>query len=185
MIAFPLGVLCCLGIGQRLARESQDNAPLAVGIAAACFFVLFGTTCTLLGFLDLLKATVLWPILGLMVLGIFWRAKPVFRFKPSIEMAAIPFLMTPYFLLAKVPIWYRDSLTYHAAMAKQYALKGGFHHGDLIVFSFFPQSWQSFLAGWICLFPEGELRLISAGWLFFVDTPSMESQQQGPTDHNH
>ena len=137
MIAFPLGVLCCLGIGQRLAREGQDNTPLAMGIAAASFFALFGTICTLLGFVDLLTPTAIWPILGMMLLGIFWRMKPKFRFKPTIEMAVIPLLMTPYFLLAKVPIWYRDSLTYHAAMAKEYALNGGFHHGDLIVFSYF------------------------------------------------
>ncbi|MEC8276500.1 MAG: hypothetical protein VXZ96_09180 [Myxococcota bacterium] len=167
MIAFPLGVLCCLGIGQRLTGNNQHNSTLTVGIAAAGFFVLFGTVCTVLGFLGWLRASIMWPTMGTILFGVVWFTKPKVEMRSLSELTAIALMVIPFFLMAMVPIWYRDSLTYHAAMAKQYVLSGGFHHGDLIVFSYFPQSWQSFLAGWICLFPNGSLRLISAWMTFF------------------
>ena len=50
-----------------------------------------------------------------------------------------------YIWHASPPPWMRDSLTYHLALAKQYALVGTYAETDLVVFSYFPQGWQSVL----------------------------------------
>ena len=77
---------------------------------------------TLLGFLDLLKR----PCSGQYRIDgtwHFWRAKPVFRFKPS--MNANPFLATPYFLLAKCRFG-TETADLSRRNGQQYALKGVF-----------------------------------------------------------
>ena len=50
-----------------------------------------------------------------------------------------------YLLYASPSPWMRDELTYHLALAKQYAQQGSFVETDFVVFSYFPQGWQSFL----------------------------------------
>ena len=50
-----------------------------------------------------------------------------------------------YLWLASPPPWMRDSLTYHLALAKQYAQHGEYIKTDLVVFGYFPQGWQSIL----------------------------------------
>ncbi|MEC7985530.1 MAG: hypothetical protein VX278_10240, partial [Myxococcota bacterium] len=64
------------------------------------------------------------------------------------QMPLLPFLpfLALYLLLATPDPWYRDSLTYHLALSRQYSLRGGFFQTDEIVFSYFPQGWQSILA---------------------------------------
>ena len=167
MIAFPIGVLCCLGLAQRLIGSDTDNTPLALAVAAAFFCLLFSTICTALGFLGLLNAPLLWAMIGLSLGAALFFGKGSFHIKSALDIALMTIGVLPYFLLCTVPIWYRDSLTYHAAMAKSYAINGGFGHGDLIVFSFFPQSWQSFIAGWMVLFPEESFRMIAAWMVLF------------------
>ncbi len=59
----------------------------------------------------------------------------------------IPILLVlcGYVWHASPPPWMRDSLTYHLALAKQYALHGHYVDTDFVVFSYFPQGWQSLL----------------------------------------
>ena len=59
----------------------------------------------------------------------------------------IPLLLTlcAYLWHASPPPWMRDSLTYHLALAKQYAIHGHYVDTDFVVFSHFPQGWQSLL----------------------------------------
>lgn len=50
-----------------------------------------------------------------------------------------------YLWQATPPPWMRDSLTYHLALAKQYAIAGTYTQTDLVIFAYFPQGWQSIL----------------------------------------
>ena len=66
-------------------------------------------------------------------------------FKPSWHHIFLPLFALGYIWYATPPPWMRDSLTYHLALAKQYAISGKYIDTDFIVFSHFPQGWQSVL----------------------------------------
>ena len=52
-------------------------------------------------------------------------------------------LLIPYFLLAIIPPWYRDTLTYHLTLPKLFAAHQGYTSGDEIIFGYFPLGWHS------------------------------------------
>ena len=78
-----------------------------------------------------------------------WMTKgtmPLQSSKLSWHHAVIGLMGVGYPWHATPPPWMRDSLTYHLALAKQYALNGGYSETDLVIFSYFPQGWQSILS---------------------------------------
>lgn len=108
---------------------------------------------TALGFLDLLRpAAVLgWLGLGLALGSLGLRGAP--RPEPG---ASLPLLaLAPILLLALVPPWYRDEMTYHLALPRQFALAGGYVSTDDNIFASFPLGWESALAGLSTLGEDG------------------------------
>ena len=78
-----------------------------------------------------------------------WKTKgvtPVSFNKISWHHAFIGIVGVGYLWHATPPPWMRDSLTYHLALAKQYSLAGNYTDTDFIIFSYFPQGWQSILS---------------------------------------
>ena len=65
--------------------------------------------------------------------------------KISWHYAVILLIGIGYLWHATPPPWMRDSLTYHLALAKQYAIAGSYTQTDLVIFAYFPQGWQSIL----------------------------------------
>ncbi len=65
---------------------------------------------------------------------------------PRNRVFAIYLLLIPYFALAIIPPWYRDSLTYHLALPKLFTQAGGYTAGDEIIFGYFPLGWQTLLS---------------------------------------
>ena len=167
MIAFPIAVLSCFGLAQRLIGSERKNTSFTLAVAAAFFCLTFSTICTTLALCNLLTERFLWPTTAVLIFASMIYGRKRFQRLFDLDAVLILIATIPYFLMAMVPIWYRDSLTYHASMAKLYANTGGFDHGDLIVFSFFPQSWHSFLAGWMVLFPDGHFRFLGPWMALF------------------
>lgn len=64
-------------------------------------------------------------------------------------------LLGPYFAMALIPPWYRDSLTYHLALPRLFAGQSGYTPTDEIIFAYFPLGWQSLLAMIHCLGVDG------------------------------
>ena len=58
--------------------------------------------------------------------------------KPSWHHWILVFIGLGYIWHATPPPWMRDSLTYHLALAKQYAISGAYVETDFVVFSYFP-----------------------------------------------
>ena len=69
--------------------------------------------------------------------------------------------LIPYFALALVPPWYRDSLTYHLTLPKLFAQTQGYTAGDEIVFGSFPLGWHSILSYLYVLSPNEGLPLFN------------------------
>jgi hypothetical protein len=69
------------------------------------------------------------------------------------EMGLYLFLI-PYFLLACVPPWYRDSLTYHLTLPKLFTLQQTYTAGDEIIFGYFPLGWHSILSSLFVFSPD-------------------------------
>ena len=102
-----------------------------------------------------------WLLLGSMVLLFLnvanvwtialWLISSLFFAYPKIEFPkekalSLYLLLIPYFALALIPPWYRDSLTYHLALPKIFTEAGGYTAGDEIIFGYFPLGWQSILS---------------------------------------
>lgn len=108
-------------------------------------------TMTTLLFLGLYNEFTQWIIWSIPWLFGLWdwttkRITPLQIKKPSWHHAVIGFIGAGYLWHATPPPWMRDSLTYHLALAKQYALTGNYTDTDFIIFAYFPQGWQSILA---------------------------------------
>ena len=73
---------------------------------------------------------------------------------PKIPAMGLYLLLIPYFALALVPPWYRDSLTYHLTLPKLFAQTQGYTAGDEIIFGYFPLGWHSILSYLYVLSPE-------------------------------
>ena len=73
---------------------------------------------------------------------------------PKTEYLGLYALLVPYFLLALVPPWYRDSLTYHLTLPKLFAQHATYTVGDEIIFGYFPLGWHSILGSLFVFSPE-------------------------------
>ncbi len=69
------------------------------------------------------------------------------------EMGLYLFII-PYFVLAFVPPWYRDTLTYHLTLPKLFALHQTYAVGDEIIFGYFPLGWHSILSTLFVFSPD-------------------------------
>jgi hypothetical protein len=54
-------------------------------------------------------------------------------------------LLLPMLLMATVPPWYQDDMTYHLALPRQFAVAGGYFVPDDNIFTFLPLGWESVL----------------------------------------
>jgi len=55
-------------------------------------------------------------------------------------------VLTPLLLMATVPAWYQDDMTYHLALPRLFALHGGYTVPDDNIFTFLPLGWESILS---------------------------------------
>ena len=102
-------------------------------------------------FLELYNEVTQWFVWSIPWLFGLWdwktkRATPIRVNRPSWHHAVIGLIGIGYLWHATPPPWMRDSLTYHLSLAKQYALTGGYSETDFVIFSYFPQGWQSILS---------------------------------------
>jgi hypothetical protein len=65
-------------------------------------------------------------------------------------------LLLPLLLMATVPPWYQDDMTYHLALPRQFAVAGGYFVPDDNIFTFLPLGWESVLNLLYALGPEPE-----------------------------
>ena len=100
------------------------------------------------------------------LLSLLW-ARP--RSLPKTPAMGLYLCLIPYFMLALVPPWYRDSLTYHLTLPKLFAQTQGYTAGDEIIFGYFPLGWHSILSYLYVFSPEEGLPLFNprlvAVWL--------------------
>jgi hypothetical protein len=131
--------------GARVDLATTAATALALGLA----WVQAGAM--LLGFVDLLLAPAIaaWIGLGAFASAWAWRrgisspeAEPALR-GPLLAGTAV---LVVYLLLASVPPWYRDSMVYHLALPRAFAMHGGYVRPDDNIFASFPLGYESFLA---------------------------------------
>ena len=71
---------------------------------------------------------------------------------PRIPEMGLYLCLFPYLMLALVPPWYRDSLTYHLTLPKLFAQTQGYTAGDEIIFGYFPDNYfEVMLPGNVCI----------------------------------
>ncbi len=63
-------------------------------------------------------------------------------------------VLLPLLLMATVPPWYQDDMTYHLALPRQFAVAGGYVVPDDNIFTFLPLGWESVLSLLYALGPE-------------------------------
>ena len=88
---------------------------------------------------------------------------------PKIPEMGLYLCLVTYFILALMPPWYRDSLTYHLTLPKLFAQNQGYTAGDEIIFGYFPLGWHSILSYLYVFSPEEGVPLFNprlvAVWL--------------------
>lgn len=55
-------------------------------------------------------------------------------------------VLLPMLLMATVPAWYQDDMTYHLALPRQFAMAGGYVVPDDNIFTYLPLGWESVLS---------------------------------------
>ena len=63
-------------------------------------------------------------------------------------------LLLPLLLMATVPPWYQDDMTYHLSLPRQFAVAGGYYVPDDNIFTFLPLGWESVLSLLFALGPD-------------------------------
>ena len=112
-----------------------------------------------LGFTGLLTApaVVAWLAAGTLGSGLCaWRVRGAGPLGFRIEwapLAAGSLILVGYLLLATVPPWYRDSMVYHLALPRAFAVAGGYVQPDDNIFASFPLGYESILAALHALGP--------------------------------
>jgi len=140
-------------LGQRPDRE----APILWATSHAVALVWCMAGGMVLGALDALNAAAVlgWLGAGLLASGsLAWgqrggpndlrAAAATFRGFACLGWTALPGSLL--LLLATVPPWYRDSLTYHLALPRFFAMQGGTVFPDDNLFASFPLGWESALS---------------------------------------
>jgi 4-amino-4-deoxy-L-arabinose transferase-like glycosyltransferase len=135
---------------RRTPEPLETSLALAASLALGLAFVQTGAM--LLGFTGALTAPAVigWLALGGAASGLrAWKNRGL----PSLplEMAWGPVLagaalLAGYLLLATVPPWYRDSMVYHLALPRAFAMAGGYVRPDDNIFGSFPLGYESIQA---------------------------------------
>lgn len=139
-------VLLSLIWGAKAIYPNVGNAFSAFFFTTVWLFLWFQGMGTLLCFLQLLSPFSAGCIILIPSIFTFYKANKTnssFDWKQFIPF--VPLILL-YLVMASPSPWYRDSLTYHLALPKQYAQAGGFIPTDQVVFAFFPQGWHSILS---------------------------------------
>ena len=132
-----------------LSQQIQDNMLLRVFWSGGLLFCYYQVASTFLLLIHALNLWTAWLIL-LLPLGLKLLQNTSLSSKRSPSQLKdlwyfFPALMG-YLYHASPPPWMRDSLTYHLALARQYAKEQHFVQTDEVIFAYFPQGWQSILA---------------------------------------
>lgn len=151
---------------RRLLPEAPAPTSLALGFALVLAWSQLGGMAA--GFLGWLSApwVIGWAVLGVATAIVAGRGAQPTRLEPGWLVLALPAVLL--LLFATVPDWYRDSLTYHAALPRHFAQAGGYAPTDENLFASFPLGWESILAQLCALgaapdrYPPFELRLVGA-----------------------
>ena len=93
-----------------------------------------------------------WLIAGLGI-GVAGLRRP--RISGALLAWALPglLLLLPLLLMATVPPWYQDDMTYHLALPRAFAVAGRYAVPDDNIFAFLPLGWESVLS-LLCAFGE-------------------------------
>ncbi|HWV39382.1 MAG TPA: phospholipid carrier-dependent glycosyltransferase [Vulgatibacter sp.] len=140
-----------------IVRRWEGSSPLPASTRLAASFALllawWQVGGMVLGFSGTLSAGAVaaWLALGAAP-GIVLAARdpalrPAIR-RPILDapLAALAVVALAYLLVSTVPPWYRDSLVYHLALPREFAMAGGYVRPDDNVFASFPLGWESILA---------------------------------------
>ena len=142
-----LGCFCALSTHRRTSITTLETDLFLKGCELLILIQIMMMT---LLFLGLYTSTTRFIVLSIpwMVTINNWRCLGVKSWSlptPSWFHFPIATILLGYLWHATPPPWMRDSLTYHLALAKQYAMTGEYMETDFVVFSYFPQGWQSIL----------------------------------------
>ncbi len=134
-------------------RNGALDRPLRWAASLAIFLGFLQVGGMLLGFTGLLHgfSVVGWLTLGAAVCAAFaWKGRASLRLptlrRPSAPALVGGLILLLYLVQATVPPWYRDSLVYHLALPRLFAMAGGYVQPDDNVFASFPLGWESILA---------------------------------------
>jgi hypothetical protein len=119
---------------------------MAAGLLAALAFAqALGMA---LGFLGLLRASLLLPLLALGAAGTLGIGRGELRRSLAEATALLPSLalLLPYLLLATFPPWDRDEMVYHLALPRSFARAAGYTRPDDNLFASLPLGWESIQA---------------------------------------
>ena len=148
MTIFILFLLIIFGMGWTSILFPKNSLGLQFAISALLLFLWICVGGVVLGFLQMLTPiyVILWiaVFLGCSLFSINkhpLKTRNISDFY-TLDTAILSIATILYLILASPPIWYRDSLTYHATLPKLWAQNGGYQATDQILFEFFPSLWQ-------------------------------------------
>ncbi|HEY0838838.1 MAG TPA: phospholipid carrier-dependent glycosyltransferase [Vulgatibacter sp.] len=152
-LAIPIGATGAIPIVAAWERRNGVlDWPLRFAASLAVFLSWVQLGGMLLGFAGYLRtlAVVLWLAVGAaFVVHFTWIGRGSLRFrKPRPPGPALLLGIATgavYLLQATVPPWYRDSLVYHLALPRHFAMAGGYVRPDDNLFFSFPLGWESIL----------------------------------------
>ena len=138
----------CVAIEFR-RRRTTHNLERSVFETGCIIFIAWQLTMTTTLFLEWYTTFSQWIIASApWFIAVYSMPRKTLQKVPDYSLKWLIFtllIISVYILYASPPPWMRDSMTYHLAMPKQYAIAGGFVQTDLVIFSFFPQGWHSIL----------------------------------------
>ncbi len=130
--------------------EMPSSLCLAMSYAVALAYIQCGGM--ILGFIHFLHplGSLVWLALGILASAVIWirldRPWPSSKLKLSPPLVLGSVLGIIYLLMATVPAWMRDEMTYHLALPRAFAVQGGYVQPDDNIFAAFPLGWESILA---------------------------------------
>ncbi|MCS6901151.1 MAG: glycosyltransferase family 39 protein [Myxococcales bacterium] len=131
-----------------LAREVVLEAELAWSGGLLVMLASVQFLGMVLGFLGLLRASLILPILVLGIVAALVAGGGNLRssFKGVTALLPTLLLLLPLLLLATFPPWDRDEMVYHLALPRSFALAGKYTRPDDNIFASLPLGWESIQA---------------------------------------